>query len=207
MKRIYVTAVPLESNFVLSPKAAEPMNFSLRGGVRAAAFPIIPVIEDTVQEGDSVKVITVRQQNAPENKNMDIFRQELDALHLPDCTLCDITVGETQQKDALLALFGQLLDAFEDEACYYACITFGTKTYPLVLFSARRCADKLMQNVEVKGIYYREITRREGREEGARLYDVSALYTLDSIADLAAGEMTGDAREFVRLLLDPARDE
>lgn len=64
-----------------------------------------------------------------------------------------------------------------------------------------------MQNVEVKGIYYREITRREGREEGARLYDVSALYTLDSIADLAAGEMTGDAREFVRLLLDPARDE
>ena len=207
MKRIYVTAVPLESNFVLEPKYAEPANFSLRKAPRAAAFPIIPVLEDTVREGDSVKVIAVRQKNAPENRNMDILRREIGALGLPDCTICDVTVGETQEKDALLALFGALVDAFEEEACYYACITFGTKTYPLVLFSALRCADKLMRDVEVKGIYYREITRSEGRETGARMYDVSALFTLDSIADLAADGVTGDAREFLHLLLDPARGE
>lgn len=207
MKRIYVTAVPLESNFVLEQKYAEPANFSLRNAPRAAAFPIISVLEDTVREGDSVKVIAVRQKNAPENKNMDILRREIGALGLPDCTICDVTVGETQEKDALLALFGALVDAFEEEACYYACITFGTKTYPLVLFSALRCADKLMRDVEVKGIYYREITRSEGRETGARMYDVSALFTLDSIADLAADGVTGDAREFLHLLLDPARGE
>ena len=207
MKRIYVTAVPLESNFVLEQKYAEPANFSLRNAPRAAAFPIIPVREDTVREGDSVKVIAVRQKNAPENRNMDILRREIGALGLPDCTICDVTVGETQEKDALLALFGALVDAFEEEACYYACITFGTKTYPLVLFSALRCADKLMRDVEVKGIYYREITRSEGRETGARMYDVSALFTLDSIADLAADGVTGDAREFLHLLLDPARGE
>lgn len=207
MKRIYVTAVPLESNFVLEPKYAEPANFSLRNAPREAAFPIIPVLEDTVREGDSVKVIAVRQKNAPENRNMDILRREIGALGLPDCTICDVTVGETQEKDALLALFGALVDAFEEEACYYACITFGTKTYPLVLFSALRCADKLMRDVEVKGIYYREITRSEGRETGARMYDVSALFTLDSIADLAADGVTGDAREFLHLLLDPARGE
>ena len=160
-----------------------------------------------MREGDSVKVITVRQKNAPENRNMDILRREIGALGLPDCTICDVTVGETQEKDALLALFGALVDAFEEEACYYACITFGTKTYPLVLFSALRCADKLMRDVEVKGIYYREITRSEGRETGARMYDVSALFTLDSIADLAADGVTGDAREFLHLLLDPARGE
>lgn len=207
MKRIYVTAVPLESNFVLEQKYAEPANFSLRNAPRAAAFPIISVLEDTVREGDSVKVIAVRQKNAPENRNMDILRREIGALGLPDCTICDVTVGETQEKDALLALFGALVDAFEEEACYYACITFGTKTYPLVLFSALRCADKLMRDVEVKGIYYREITRSEGRETGARMYDVSALFTLDSIADLAADGVTGDAREFLHLLLDPARGE
>ena len=203
MKRIYVTAVPLESNFVLSPKCAEPVNFTLNGTPLSAAFPIIPVLRDTVQEGDSVKVIAVRQQNAPENKNMDILRQELGQLRLSDYTLCDIVMAESQEKDTLLRLFEALMDAFEEEACYYACITFGTKTYPLVLFSALRCADKLLRDVEVKGIYYREITRREGQEDHARLYDVSALFTLDSIADLAAGGVTGDAREFVHLLLDP----
>ena len=206
MKRIYVTAVPLESNFLLTPRRAEPVNFNLNHTPAPAAFPIVPVLRDTVREGDSVKVIAVRQKNAPENRNMDLLRQELNGLRLPDCTLCDISVAETQEKDALLALFGALIDAFEEEACYYACITFGTKTYPLVLFSALRCAEKLMRDIEVKGIYYREITRREGREDSARLYDVSALFTLDSIADLAAGGFSGSAREFVHLLLDPSCD-
>ena len=207
MRRIYITAVPLESNFGLTPRRAEPVNCSLGGAARAAAFPIIPVLESTVREGDSVKVIAVRQKNAPENKNMDLLRGELDALRLPDCTLCDIAVSETQEKNALLAVFGQLVDAFEDEACYYACITFETKTYPLVLFSALRCAEKLLRDVEVKGIYYRELTRHEGVESAARLYDVSMLFTLDSIADLVAGGVTGDARDFVRLLIDPMRGE
>lgn len=207
MKRIYVTAVPLESNFVLSPKCAEPVNFTLNSAPCAAAFPIIPILQKTVQEGDSVKVIAVRQKNAPENKNMDILRHELDMLNLPDCTLCDIAIGETQEKDTLLRLFGELIDAFEDEACYYACITFGTKTYPLVLFSALRCIDKLLQNVEIKGIYYQEITRRDGKEDRVRLYDVSALFTLDSIADLAAGGITGSAKDFLHLLLNPSHDK
>ena len=88
-----------------------------------------------------------------------------------------------------------------------ACITFGTKTYPLVLFSALRCIDKLLQNVEIKGIYYQEITRRDGKEDRVRLYDVSALFTLDSIADLAAGGITGSAKDFLHLLLNPSHDK
>ncbi len=73
--------------------------------------------------------------------------------------------------------------------------------------TALRCADKLLRDVEVKGIYYREITRRQGKEDSLRMYDVSALFTLDSIADLAAGGVTGDAKEFVHLLLNPGCGE
>ena len=204
MRRIYITAVPLQSNFLLTPRVAQPANYTMHAPMQAAAFPIVPVLADTVQEGDSVKVVAVRQCNELQNGNMDLLRRELDALALPDCTLVDLTVPETQHKDQLLALFARLTDCLEPDACYYACATFGTKTYPLVLFSALRYADRLLPGAEVKGIYYREVTRRDGVEDQFRQYDISALFRLDSIVDMAADTELGDRAAFVRMLLDPA---
>lgn len=206
MKRIYITAVPLQSNFVLTPQLALPVNYTTHTPPRPAAFPILPILADTVQEGDAVKVIAVRQQNEPVNRNMELLRAELDALALPDCTLVDLTLPETQQKDQLLALFGRLIDCMEDNACYYACATFGTKTYPLVLFSALRYADRLLDNTEIKGIYYREVTREQGEDRGYRQYDISALFRLDSIVEMAADSELEDKQAFVRALLDPLRE-
>lgn len=204
MKRIYITAVPLQSNFVLTPQLARPENYTMHTELRPAAFPIIPVLADTVQEGDSVKVIAVRQQNEPHNANRDLLQAELDALALPDCTLVDLTVPETQHKDQLLDLFQRLTDCLEENACYYACATFGTKTYPLVLFSALRYADRLLPGTEVKGIYYREVKRRNGVEQEYHQYDVSALFRLDSIVEMAADTELSDKRAFVHMLLNPA---
>lgn len=203
MKRIYITAVPLQSNFVLTAQLAQPVNYTPRIAPRAAAFPIIPILADTVEEGDSVKIIAVRQHNDPHNANMDLLRAELDALALPDCTLVDLTVPETQQKDALLTLFSELTGQLEDNACYYACATFGTKTYPLVLFSALRYAEQLLSDAEIKGIYYREVKRRDGVEQSYFQYDISALFRLDNIVNLAADTDMPDKRAFVRMLLDP----
>lgn len=203
MKRIYITAVPLQSNFVLTAQLARPVNYAPRTEPKAAAFPIIPILADTVQEGDSVKVIAVRQHNDPHNANMDLLRNELDALALPDCTLVDLTVPETQQKDALLTLFARLTEQLEENACYYACATFGTKTYPLVLFSALRYVDRLLADTEIKGIYYREVKRRDGVEQSYFQYDISALFRLDNIIHMAADTDMPDKRAFVRMLLDP----
>ena len=54
----------------------------------------------------------------------------------------------------------------ESDACYYADATFGTKTYPLVLSSALHYAEKILDDTEVCGIYYRELTpgKRPGQE-------------------------------------------
>ena len=44
MKRIYITAVPLQSNFIVEEKPVNPINFSLDCGISHARFPIVPVI-------------------------------------------------------------------------------------------------------------------------------------------------------------------
>ena len=81
-------------------------------------------------------------------------------------------------------------------------MTFGTKTFPLVLFSVLSCVEKIKKNVEIQGIYYQEITRSAGVCTAANLYDVTALFTLNRIVDLVA-EMDADHKEeMVRLFLE-----
>ncbi len=202
MKRIYITAVPLQSNFVVEQKPVNPVNFALCRGPQQACFPIVPIIAQTVRPGDSVHVLAVCQKNQPQNENLEILKSELDSLQLPHYTLQELAVAENQGKDTLLGMFSDLLGQMEDDACYYACMTFGTKTFPLVLFSVLSCVEKIKKNVEIQGIYYQEITRSAGVCTAANLYDVTALFTLNRIVDLVA-EMDADHKEeMVRLFLE-----
>lgn len=202
MKRIYFTAVPLESNFVLKPQPVNPVNFDLTTGVRQAAFPIVPIVDATLQPEDEGVIVAIRQQNSPHNKNMDILRAELDALGKSNWTIRELTVPERQDKDLLLGLFTAMIDCLEDDACYYACMTFGTKTYPVVLFSTLSYAEKIRHNTQICGIYYCEIRRAEGRPIQANLYDVSALFTLNSLVDLVAGMDCQDKDRMIRTMLE-----
>lgn len=204
MKRIYITAIPLDSNFAISRYAAEPVNYKQTCKMESC-YPITPVLADTAKPGDTIKVIAVRQKNSPHSENLEIFRRELDSLQLP-YTLIDLTTPESQQRDSLLALFEALTDALEDDACYYADATFGTKTFPLVLSSALHYADKLLDDVEISGIYYRELTRENGEVKSVSQYDISTLFTLDSIVDTAADADIADKRQFITLMLHPDRE-
>ena len=110
------------------------------------------------------------------------------------------------QRDGLLTLFEALTDAMESDACYYADATFGTKTYPLVLSSALHYAEKILDDTEVCGIYYRELTRESGQVKNARQYDISTLFTLDGIVDMAADAELTDKKAFIKLMLHPDRE-
>lgn len=202
MKRIYFTAVPLESNFVLDKKPVNPVNFTLDTGVREAAFPIVPIVDATLQPEDEGVIVAIRQQNSPRNKNMDILREELEALGKSNWTIRELTVPERQDKDLLLGLFTAMIDCLTDDACYYACMTFGTKTYPVVLFSTLSYAEKIRKNTQICGIYYCEIRREEGKPRQASLYDVSALFTLNSLVDLVAGMDCEDKDRMIRTMLE-----
>ncbi len=147
----------------------------------------------------------MRQINSPHSENLEIFRLELDGLGLP-YTLVDLTTPENQQRDGLLALFEALTDAMDGDACYYADATFGTKTYPLVLSSALHYAEKILDDTEVCGIYYRELTRENGKVKSVRQYDISTLFTLDGIVDMAAEADLPDKQKFISVMLHPDRE-
>ena len=64
MKRIYITAIPLDSNFAIAPYAAQAANYQ-QTYTAPSCYPITPIIADTARPGDEITVLAVRQKNSP----------------------------------------------------------------------------------------------------------------------------------------------
>lgn len=206
MKRIYFTAVPLDSNFAIELKPLKPVNFSLNTNIREYAYPIIPIIDATMQEGDECKVIVVRQTNSPTSPNYNQFRSELNALNLPQLDVIDVTVDENQSSDLLLGLYKKLLTFTENNACYYTDITFGTKTLPIILFSVLTYVDRILSETEVSGIYYQEVLRKAGAMTDAYLYEVSTIFSINSIAYSLTNAPDEDREDLFHMFLNPSEE-
>lgn len=180
MKRVYITAVPLPSNFTLPAETIQCFNIDLPTD-DSMIFPITRLIRATMQPGDRATVVTVRQVNDLKNANFDNLKEELNRL-LGDYELTDITIPETQKKDFLMDLFRQLIDTLEEDCTVYADATFGTKTYPLVMFSALNYAVKIKE-CEVDRIIYQEQKRDKITHEAVSttIYDITSLFLLDQV--------------------------
>lgn len=203
MKRIYFTSVPLDSNFTISKKPLNLMNFQMNTAVTEYCYPIIPILAATAAEGDEIKVVTVRQKNSLTSANYGTFLQELEAIGFSADCVSDVCIPETQEKDILLGLFEELIPYTEDESAYYADITFGAKTMPIILFSVLEYADKIRSNTTIKGIYYQEVLRRNGKMTASGLYDVTALFSMNALMHSISYEEPEQRIAMMDILLHP----
>lgn len=180
MKRVYITAVPLPSNFTLKSETVQCFNIDLPTDDKMI-FPITRLIRATMRPGDQASVVTVRQVNDAQNANFDNLKEELTRL-LGTYQLTDITIPETQKKDFLMDLFRQLIDTMEEDCTVYADATFGTKTYPLVMFTALNYGVKIKE-CEVDRIIYQEQKRDKATHKAVSttIYDITSLFLLDQV--------------------------
>lgn len=183
MKRIYITAVPLPSNFLLNPQPVQCVNIQLCDDA-SLTFPISRLIEATMEPGDEALVITVRQANDSGDENLNRLRADLEQLRIP-YRLADITTPESQVKDSLLDLFRDLAKAIEPQCCIHADTTFGTKTFPILLFSALNYAEKV-KNCEIINLIYQE-QRRDAvthKPTTTSIYDITSLFYLNGVVNM-----------------------
>ena len=203
MKRIYFTSIPLNTNFIIELKPLQTVGFTLKTDIKEYAYPIIPIIDATMREGDEAKIVVVRQTNSEINPNYEKFRAELDSLHLERVDVIDVAVDENQSEDLLLGLYKKLLTYTENDACYYADLTFGTKTLPIIFLSVLTYVDRILVDTEITDIYYQEILRKDGKMRDAYLYEVSSIFSLNSIAYGLTDAPDGDREILFNMILNP----
>lgn len=194
MLKTYITTVPLQGKL-------DPMLYQ-RDHVTppvATCFPIVQVMRDTLEPGDTVRLLAIRQENADTARNYQRLLEELAQLGIAEAQVELVPLPEDQRPETLIGLCRDLVDALPQVTRVYACITYGSKSIPVVTLTALSCAEATHTELEVGGVYYGEVKRENGKVVGARLYEMSALYQLAGLVGTMRDSKT--AEEVFRQLI------
>ena len=194
MLKTYITTVPLQGKL-------DPMLYQRERAEAptATCFPIVQVIRDTLEPGDTVRLLAIRQENADTARNYQRLLEELAQLGITEEQVEPVPLPEDQRPETLIGLCRDLVDALPQVARVYACITYGSKSIPVVTLTALTCAEATHTELEVGGVYYGEVRRENGKVVGARLYEMSALYQLAGLVGTMRDSKT--AEEVFRQLI------
>lgn len=194
MLKTYITTVPLQGKL-------DPMLYQREWAEAptATCFPIVQVIRDTLEPGDTVRLLAIRQENADTARNYQRLLEELAQLGIAKEQVEPVPLPEDQRPETLIGLCRDLVDALPQVTRVYACITYGSKSIPVVTLTALSCAEATHTELEVGGVYYGEVKRENGKVVGARLYEMSALYQLAGLVGTMRDSKT--AEEVFRQLI------
>lgn len=194
MLKTYITTVPLQGKL-------DPMLYQREWAEAptATCFPIVQVIRDTLEPGDTVRLLAIRQENADTARNYQRLLEELAQLGIAEAQVEPVPLPEDQRPETLIGLCRDLVDALPQVTRVYACITYGSKSIPVVTLTALSCAEATHTELEVGGVYYGEVKRENGKVVGARLYEMSALYQLAGLVGTMRDSKT--AEEVFRQLI------
>ncbi len=194
MLKTYITTVPLQGKL-------DPMLYQRERAEAptATCFPILQVIRDTLEPGDTVRLLAIRQENADTARNYQRLLEELAQLGITEEQVEPVPLPEDQRPETLIGLCRELVDALPQVTRVYACITYGSKSIPVVTLTALTCAEATHTELEVGGVYYGEVKRENGKVVGARLYEMSALYQLAGLVGTMRDSKT--AEEVFRQLI------
>lgn len=187
MLKTYITTVPLQGKL-------DPMLYQRERAEAptATCFPIVQVIRDTLEPGDTVRLLAIRQENADTARNYQRLLEELAQLGIAEAQVEPVPLPEDQRPETLIGLCRDLVDALPQVTRVYACITYGSKSIPVVTLTALSCAEATHTELEVGGVYYGEVKRENGKVVGARLYEMSALYQLAGLVGTMRDSKTAE---------------
>ena len=194
MLKTYITTVPLQGKL-------DPMLYQRERAEAptATCFPIVQVMRDTLEPGDTVRLLAIRQENADTARNYQRLLEELAQLGIAEAQVELVPLPEDQRPETLIGLCRDLVDALPQVTRVYSCITYGSKSIPVVTLTALSCAEATHTELEVGGVYYGEVKRENGKVVGARLYEMSALYQLAGLVGTMRDSKT--AEEVFRQLI------
>lgn len=152
------------------------------------AFPINGVLARTLKKGDDVKVILLKKDDIGGNsgKNTGEFMSELDRINANIGAKIEYKILSTphdESREVQEKLLKDMVAELETGAAVYADITFGTKSLPIIVFSVLNFAEKFFK-AEIKNIVYGKVDfDKDNKAVNPELFDMTALFYLNSIAN------------------------
>ncbi len=202
MKKVFITAISLQSGRDLGKLVYEPVGFSLKNENRETSFPIIPIIEENLEELGETEIIAIRVDNDDTKDNFLKFVEEVESLGLSKECIKTITIPENQNPKTETDLLMQIVEAIPNHSVVNACVTYGTKPISIIITYALKFIQKLLFDVDIEGIYYGELVRKGREIEGSKLYNLVCLLQLGEIIDQLEQLGVENPKESLKNLLE-----
>lgn len=188
MKKFICTIPIQEPNNLYKNKYENPMGIPLLDSSIETRFPIIPIIENAVENDETVTVVMLNIEPHNNTKaNFNAFLDELDAIEKEKkCTIVkeSIEIHFSECVEDHLFSFEQLINNIKDDDELYVDITFGTKPLPIVYLMAITCGYKYRKNVSVEYILYGSFNYND---KTSNLYDVTSLFFMNQTVNSLNG--------------------
>lgn len=162
-------------------------------------FPAIPLINAYVEEGDTIRVVTVTYDMPDCHRNLKLLEKEIAQVcsnHHATYKLDSIEVPFDDSIKAILNVYQQLISRVDDGDDLFADITYGSKPMPIVLTMALQYAYRTKENVSIECVTYGQISHHKETKD-AKIFDVTALVQLDEIVRLMADGNVADPESII----------
>lgn len=168
-------------------------------------FPILAAINAYAEEDDEIKIIAViNEENQYTIENyyqsfipaLEEIKAEKDLKGLDTNKIIKVEAKSDQGIKANLQLVEDLLAVIGDNEILHACITFGTKPLPIIIFMALNYIYKVKNNTDIETIVYG--TRYSGDQSKFSIYDVTSLFYTNEIFMQLADSGIADPVEKVK---------
>lgn len=157
-------------------------------------FPIIPLVNASVEEGDAIEAIAITYDIPDCHRNLALLNEEISAVCASknaQCCMNSIEVPFDDSIKAILNVYQQLIKLVEDGDELYADITYGSKPMPIILTMALQYAYRTKRDVSIECVVYGQVSHFKETMD-ARIFDVTALVQLDEIVRLMADRNVSD---------------
>ena len=150
----------------------------------ASAFPAIPVMEESLCDGDDVTIIPIITEDTFGNSrnNLEVFQEELAEMnqrHGWQLQLSDpIIIPHEETKPKQVQLFREFCNRYEENAEIYMDVTYGTKVTAIGVFSTLVYAERV-KNCNIRSIIYGKFLH--DAENTGEIYDIRPLYNLNML--------------------------
>jgi len=169
-------------------------------------FPINGVLARVLKKGDDVKVVLLKKEDPDNNstKNAVVFQNELDGITANLGAKIEYKVlsvphneNSKEQGRLLKEIIGELVEGAE----IYSDITYGSKSMPIIVFSALSFAERFF-GADIKNIVYGQVSFDSNNTPyDPKLFDMTRLFYLNVIVNTMECEDGEAAKKMLDAIL------
>lgn len=195
----FICTIPLQvNNRELEKVVYDAMDNKKLKYDEAVSFPIIPVINGYVKDGEKIELLVLKQKAEGTDSNFTAFQEQV-------AQLCDkrnivfeikiINIIFDETSGTHLKTFLSLIEQIQEKDDLYACMTYGTKPIPIVEMMVLNYASRNLRQVHVGCIVYGQ---KSWEKKTNVIYDITSLFVMDEVVHEIASMNMRDPLKYIK---------